>query len=420
MPNRLSISKRSASKNSLPSRRSCLLLAPALLAAAPKASIRVLTCGPQHHFFGYYAVSPWNEAGNKMICLESTFQNRMPRPNEAAIIVAIDPATGATSPIAETRAWNLQQGCMLNWSPAARDTILYNDAQSGEIVSVAHDLKTGRRRVYDRAIESVAPNGRIASCVTYGRLARLRPVVGYAAAKDPNPNENHPVNDGVHILDLKTGKSRLAVSLRQVYEALVPQHPELREKALFIQHSVINPASDRLFFLARTIERGALTSAMFTVGVNGKDLREVVGYGKGVSHFAWRGPREIMATFRMENVLRHVLFEDIPAPNYTVVGPEFLDADGHCSFGPDKQLVVTDRNVSSVPAKRLLLYHMGRREGTVLGEFPMKTPAGENYITTDLRCDLHPRWKTSGDQICFDALDTRTWTRQVHIATLSV
>jgi len=404
----------------MPLTRRHWLLSAAALAAAPRAEIRVLTSGPKHHFFGYYAVSPWNRKGDKMLCLESGFQNRMPRPNEAATIMEVNPQTGEMKPIVETRAWNLQQGCMLNWHPADADTFLYNDAEDGEIISVARNSKSGKVRKYGRAIESVAPNGRVASCVTYGRLARLRPVVGYAAAKDPNPEENHPLNDGVHILDLRSGKSRLAVSLRQVYEALAPRHPELKDKAMFIQHSVINPASDRMFFLARTIERGALTSAMFSAGLDGSDLREVVPYGRGVSHFAWRGPKQIMATFRMEKTVRHVLFADTANPEYQVVGPEFLDADGHCSFGTDPQLLVTDRNISEIPAKRLLLYHMGRKEGTVLGTFPMKTPSGENYITTDLRCDLHPRWKATGDQICFDALDTTSWTRQVHLATLSV
>lgn len=331
----------------------------------------------------------------------------------------MNPKTGATKPIAETRAWNLQQGCMLKWSPTESNTILYNDATGGEIVSVAHNLQTGNRRTYSRAIESVAPNGRYASCVTYGRLARLRPVVGYAAARDPNPTDNHPVDDGIHMLDLKTGQSRLAISLKQVYEALAPKNPDLKDIALFIQHTVINPAGNRLFFLARTIQKGSLTSAMFTAGLDGNDLREVVPYGCGVSHFAWRGPHEIMAEFRIENKVRQVLFKDTGNPEYRIIGPEFLDADGHCGFSPDPQLLVTGRNIPEVPAKRLMLYHLGRREGTVLGEFPMKTPSGENYITTDLRCDLHPRWKSTGDRICFDALDTRTWTRQLHIATLS-
>ena len=404
------------------SRREWLLsssAAAALPAAPAGARIVTLTPGPKHHFFGYYGVSPWNRAGDKMICLESQFQNRMPRPNEAALIVEVNPESGAIKPIVETRAWNLQQGCMLNWSPTDPGTIFYNDADGGDIISVAHTLATGKRRIYQRAIESLAPNGRVASCVTYGRLARLRPVVGYASAKDPNPDSNHPENDGVHILDLETGRSRLAVSLHQVYEALAPRHPELASQALFIQHTVINPASDRLFFLARINVGGKLTSAMFTAALDGSELREVVPFARGVSHFAWRGPREIMATFAIDGKVRHVLFRDQVNPEYQVIGPEFLDADGHCSFSPDSQQIVTDRNMPAVPSKRLMLYHLGRKEGTVLGEFPMKTPAGENYITTDLRCDLHPRWKASGDQICFDALDTRTWTRQLHVAHLS-
>ena len=217
------------------SRRQWLLSA-AALSAAPTAKIQTLTSGPKHHFFGYYAVSPWNRAGGKMICLESTFQNRMPQPNEPATIIEVNLKTGAAKPIAETRAWNLQQGCMLNWSPTEPNTILYNDATGGEIISVAHDLQTGKKRTYSRAIESVAPNGRFASCVTYGRLARLRPVVGYAAARDPNPTGNHPVNDGVHMLDLKTGRSSLAISLRQVYEALVPMNPDQGQGALHSAH----------------------------------------------------------------------------------------------------------------------------------------------------------------------------------------
>jgi hypothetical protein len=405
------------------SRRHWLLSASALaLPAAPApapAQIVTLTSGPKHHFFGYYGVSPWNRAGDKIVCLETEFQNRMPRPNEPALIVAVNPESGFTTPIAETRAWNLQQGCMLNWSPTDPHTILYNDADGGDIVSVALSLKTSKRRIYNRAIESVAPNGRSASCVTYGRLARLRPVVGYASAKDPNPDANHPANDGVHILDLKSGRNRLAVSLLQLYETLAPKHPALKDQPLFVQHSIINPASNRLFFLVRTNVAGKLTSAMFTAGLDGAGLREVVPFGRGVSHFAWRGPNEIMATFRIDDKIRHVLFRDTPNPEYTIVGPEYLDADGHCSFSPDSQSIVTDRNVSAVPAKRLMLYHLARREATVLGEFPMRTPAGENYLSTDLRCDLHPRWKSTGDQICFDALDTRTWTRQLHIARLS-
>jgi hypothetical protein len=49
----------------------------------------------------------------------------------------------------------------------------------------------------------------------------------------------------------------------------------------------------------------------------------------------------------------------------------------------------------------------------LLGTFPMK-----EYLSGDLRCDLHPRWNRTGDAICFDALETTSWTRQLHVAYL--
>ena len=39
-------------------------------------------------------------------------------------------------------------------------------------------------------------------------------------------------------------------------------------------------------------------------------------------------------------------------------------------------------------------------------------------ICGHLRCDFHPRWSRTGDAICFDAIDQRTATRQLHIAYL--
>ncbi|MBM3788113.1 MAG: hypothetical protein FJW30_27535 [Acidobacteria bacterium] len=387
-----------------------------LAALTGDSPLQVLTEGPKHHFFGYYGVSPWNHRGDHVLCLESDFQNRMPLPGETA---RIGLAGRPFVPLVETRAWNLQQGAMLNWNPLSpNDEFLYNDYENGDVVSAAFDIRRKKRRTWPRAIESVAANGKFATCVTYGRLARLRPVVGYAAAKDPNPEANHPDNDGVHVLNLATGKSHLAVSIRDVYQTLKGKHPELREKAMFFQHSVINPASTRFFFLARTIERGRLTSAMFTASLDGTGLREVVPYGRGVSHFTWRGPSEIMATFSMEGKVRHVLFSDTPSPAFQAVAPEQLEGDGHCTFGPSREIFATDKNVPAVPAKRLFVYDLRSKLLRQLGEFPMKLPNGEEYLSGDTRCDLHPRWKRTGDAIAFDAIDTRTWTRQLHVASV--
>lgn len=77
------------------------------LAAAPAAAdsprVRALTRGPKHHFFGYYAICPWNRDGSLVACLECDRQDRMPLPGEAARVGVADATTGDFTPLADTR-----------------------------------------------------------------------------------------------------------------------------------------------------------------------------------------------------------------------------------------------------------------------------------------------------------------------------
>jgi hypothetical protein len=384
----------------------------------PTYSIRAVTSGPKHHFFGYYGITPWNASGKEMVCLESNFQDHLPLPHEKASICLIN-GEGRLRRVAETSAWNLQQGCMLHWNPIRPDKeILYNDRRGEDIISVLLDVETGKKRELPRAINGVSRNGRHAVCLTYGRLRRMRPVVGYVGAVDPNPNVAHPDNDGVFVMDLSTGESKLVVSIGEVYRRLVKKHPHLKDRHMWFNHTVVNKNDTRFFFLARcwTPEPNVeLESAMFTAALDGSDLREVVPFGKGVSHFEWRNDREIIATFRTTGRQKdHVLFTDGKA-DYKVIGEGFLKGDGHCSVGPDENWMVTDGSIGSTLEKNLLIYHLQTKQGLELGRFPMKE---KRYFSSDVRCDLHPRWDRTGNAICIDALETKNWTRQVHVANL--
>src|SRR3954452_20937737 len=87
-------------------------------AEAPAADLRLeveqVTRGPSHHFFGYIGhagTCPWNGSGRYIVALQTTFQEHMPGPEEAAHVVLIDTGRGgAVRRVAETRAWNFQQG----------------------------------------------------------------------------------------------------------------------------------------------------------------------------------------------------------------------------------------------------------------------------------------------------------------------
>ena len=107
--------------------------------------MRAVTGGPKAHFFGYYEKTPWDATGRYLLALEAEPMMRLPDPDETASILAIDLTTGAAERVAETRAWNWQQGCMLQWFPPAADRqVVFNDRAGGEFVAVILDVRTGR------------------------------------------------------------------------------------------------------------------------------------------------------------------------------------------------------------------------------------------------------------------------------------
>ena len=381
-----------------------------------ECKIRTLTKGPKHHFFGYYGICPWNQSGRYLVCLESDFQDRMPRPDESAAIGLVDSQTGQFMKVAETLAWNLQQGAMLHWNPLNPERqIIYNDQKNNEIISVILDVESLEKRFLPRAVSAVSHNGKWALSLTYGRMSRLRKVVGYGAAKDPNPDNPAPDNDGVFLMDLTTGSNKLIVSIEEVYDRLVKKYPLLKGRHMWFNHTVINKNDTKFFFLARANmpPKGRRKTAMFTANLDGSELREVIPFDWEVSHFDWRNDREIIATFLINGASRkHVLFTDGRA-DYKVIGDGFLDFDGHCSFSPDQNWVVTDRKHRSTMNQALLLYNLQTRQKVELCRRDMKE---KKYMSGDIRCDFHPRWSRKGDQICFDAIEPENGTRQLHIA----
>jgi hypothetical protein len=386
--------------------------------AIESVTVRAITSGPNHHFFGYYGISPWNESGTRLVCLETTFQDRMPEPGEPAAICLVDAATGMTTTIAETRAWNFQQGAMLHWNPRNPEHgILYNDRDGESVVSVSLDTLTGEKRSLPRAISAVSHDGRHALSLTYGRLQRLRPVVGYGGMADPNPDIPNPDNDGVFVLDLTTGETRLAVSIATAYELLLENHPELEGHHMWFNHTVFNKNDTRFFFLARAPvrwwDKWWFQTAMLTANLDGSDIREVVPFGRYVSHFDWRNDREIIATFKDGGSYKHVLFSDGEA-DFRVLDPEFLIGDGHCTFAPGQNWFASDPLIPWTSSRRLLMYNVETGERHIVADVPLG-----KYKSGKLRCDLHPRWKSTGEAICFDAIDEKTGTRQLHVAELT-
>ena len=148
---------------------------------------------------------------------------------------------------------------MLYWNPDAPETQFFfndRDPTTGKIFCALFDLSEGdggkRIREYrfdDTPVGNagVAQKGGWFTAINYARLARLRPVTGYPDAFDWTVGVRHPTNDGVFKVDVRTGEKQLLVSFQQLAEAIRPSRPDVTNVALFINHTLNNRDSDRIF-----------------------------------------------------------------------------------------------------------------------------------------------------------------------------
>jgi hypothetical protein len=108
--------------------------------------------------------------------------------------------------LGESRAWNWQQGCMLQWRPGSATEIMWNDREGERFVCHILDVNTGQKRTVPFPIYTVAPDGRTAVAPDFRRIQDMRPGYGYAGSPDPYKNELMPTDSGIFRIDLEKGR----------------------------------------------------------------------------------------------------------------------------------------------------------------------------------------------------------------------
>ena len=366
-----------------------------------------------YHFFGYYDKSPWDASGRYLLAKRVAFMRRPPTPEDMAVIGLIDlQEDNRWRPLADTTAWYWQQGCMLQWLPSAPDRkIIYNTRTSAGFGSAILDIETGERRDLPRPIYALTPDGRSAVTLNFSRVHRTRPGYGYVGVTDPWEGDLAPKEDGLYCMDLDTGESRLIVSLTQM--AAYDPEPTMAGAEHWFNHLQFNTAGTRFLFLHRWKQPGGAwrRTRMFTANPDGSDI-VFLGREGMVSHFDWRDESHILAwsTYGGEN--RYHLYED-RSDRVDIVGEDVFDQDGHCSYSPDRQWVLTDTYPSRDRSERtLIVYHPETNRRIDIGRFYAAPD-----ITGEIRCDLHPRWSRDGRQVCFDSI--HEGGRQMYVADVS-
>ncbi|MHC4192110.1 MAG: hypothetical protein ACYSUB_20970 [Planctomycetota bacterium] len=364
-------------------------------------SVRPITHGAKYHWFGYYDKMEFDPTGRYVLGMQVDFEHRSPRPDDVIKIGMVDlHHNDRWIELGESRAWNWQQGCMLQWRPGSATEIMWNDREGERFVCHILDVNTGKKRTVPFPIYTVSPDGRTAVAPDFRRIQDMRPGYGYAGLPDPYKNELIPKDSGIFRIDLEKGRKELIVSLADI--AKIPYEADDISKAKhYFNHLLINPDGTRFIFLHRWRMAGKAGrvggTRMFTASLDGKNIRLVDGYGH-TSHFIWRDHRHILAWAKHPSYgYAFYLYED-GTDKVEIVGKNVMTTNGHCSYLPGNEWILNDTYPDQQRMQHLYLYHVSTGKKITLGRF-----YSHPQYTGEWRTDTHPRFSPDGRNIVIDS-----------------
>lgn len=376
--------------------------------------IQITSDDKEHLYASYYGITSFDASQRYAVVLQTDIRYRLPEVNEPALMGLVDLETHEFIPLAETRAWNFQQGNMAHWLAASPDSlIIYNDFREGKNVSVIMNVHTLEEiRVIPYPVSAVSPNGREAISINFSRLLEARPDYGYpGGGQDPGLDEALPMNDGLFIIDLETGNATLLVSYYDVKDALY--FPLDDGDIAWFNHTYFSRDGSKIFWLARQTNGWRRTTSLL-VNRDGTGLQRAFPEGWGGSHSEWLDGDRLMVTARYRSQQwAHILFT-AGEQDYYRLGNGLIDGfDGHGTFSPDQRWMVTDTYSSrdDLREQKIFLMDMETEAAISLGRYHQPAEYRSYWD-----CDIHPRWSPNGDMIGFNS--THSGRRQAYLFRL--
>jgi hypothetical protein len=391
-----------------------------------KLSVEQLTSGTKHHFFGYIGqcrTIPWNASGRYVLGLEIDRIDRLPTPEEFATVILVDTHhNNKIIRLDKCHAWNPQQGTMFYWNPLKPETQFFfndRDIKTGKVFTVLYDIEK-KKRVHEYKFDDtpvgnsgVAADGSAFLAINYGRLARLRLVTGYPQALDWSKDEIAPENDGIFIVDIKTGKKRLLVSYRQLDKELKKHKPQLNHTGLFINHTLWNRDSNRVYFFVRggwskrMRNRGDKVNTPCSINSDGTGLtlhEQFIGghpeWDEGNVLIGREGDKQIYYDMKKKKIVGQM-----GTPKM------FPKPEGDISLSPSGEWFV-----NGYGEKNKNYYAIYRRSD---GAFVRSKGIDKGSYSGDIRIDPAPRWNRTNDAILIPGI-AKNKTRQmfvIHVIT---
>ncbi len=395
-----------------------------------------LTPHNRHFFFGYYDKTPWNADESKILACEVDVYKRLPSETDWMKVGYLDLSRdGAFVEIAQTFAWSVQQGCMSQWADRnGKEHVVFNTQTSGHAHARWINPDSGMAKDQDLPVYAMSQDGLYFASVDFGRLGRLRPGYGYEGVVSRYSSEAAPVDDGLILVEVESGQSRLLVGYAELAEQIAPRGVGAPH---WIDHIEFSPDGMNVVFLHRWLSPdGGPLSRLMTISTSGERLRCLLDSG-AAGHGLWLDGKTYGIWGRKSNMAANVRSNTskwfsplraivklarvvIPANiKRGIHGETFLAIDvetskleeslvqlprvmqgGHPSLHPQAPWVVSDTLPDSIGNRTLFTADLAGRELNPL----ITLQHDPKWANASFRCDFHPRWNRSGTAVCIDSV----------------
>jgi len=374
-----------------------------------------------HRFFDTSPISP---SGRYLALFRMPYEGRSPSPGDAGEVVLVDLQSGQKRVAATSRGWEVQVGANVQWGRSDEE-LYFNDVdlRTWKPFAVCMNPATGAQRRLDGTVFMVSCDG--ATLASHNLVKSRLAQVGYGVAiPDQLVSRNlGPVaDDGIYLTDAHSGRSRMLVSLKTIYETAAPsiriKNPEMYEYYGF--QVKWNPQGTRLLTTVQWTAQGETKKrrAVITMNADGTNIRTAITaeqWARGGHHINWCPDGDHLSMNLNVDSDRDL---EIITVNFdgSDLRTVFKPGSGHPSFHHRGRYLITD----AYPYEPIAF-----GDGTVpLRLIDVQAGACTNLMRVfvsatkgEFRVDPHPAWDRSGRYVVFNGYIGDT--RRVYVADLA-
>lgn len=365
------------------------------------------------YFLGFHDIQPFSEDASLILGNTADIDFQMPKFNDRLSVgyfnFSEEDGFQSYNEIGSTFSWNYHKGCRLQWCGEKNSKIIYNyyDVDKKELSSIIHNVDLKEDILINWPIDTVNPQGKVASSFSYERLEKCMPGYGYFFSDyDSCLSEGISSKTGLFLIDLEKNERTLLYSLENLAQSFSSSEFDVLESYHFVTHSQFSHDGRYLSFFHRIIfdENKLSHTRLLVHDFKTNELIDVPTKGM-VSHYKWNENHEIVAYCRLENYDCHALISMSNVNNIVPIAYPALHSDGHQSFIKNS-LFVTDTYANKFRMSKIYQVDIDSNKEELLVEVYSPKKFQTIDINKHIACDLHPRVSANGDFLCFDTVTT--------------